>query len=440
VLEGGEVTENRLLRVLGAGFGVAVIVGAVIGVGILRTPGEVAGHLANPWLILGMWLAGGVYALLAAASVTELGTMLPLSGGYFIFSRRAFGDDVGFTVGWTDWIGQSSVAAYASIAMAEFLATLAPSLAGRETWIGVTLILIFGLLQWGGIRIGSRVQEASSLLKFLAFLGLVAACFWFGGGKTPAPVPVRTEPLFVAMILAFAAIVLTYDGWYEALYFTEELRDPIRELPRSMIGGVALVIVVYMLVNLALLYVLPLGELAASKLPAADAAQRLFGRSSGTLLTALALISLPPLINAVMMGGPRILYAMSSSGLLPPALSRVNPRGTPEWALFATIGLAALLTASGTFRTLIATASFIFVVNHCSAFCALFVLRRREPELPRPFRVWGYPWITGVVLLAALGFLCGAVFSDTRHSLYAVILIVVSFPVRRLLRRREKTS
>lgn len=430
------MSENRLLRILGAGFGVAVIIGAVIGVGILRTPGEVAAHLGNVWLILALWLAGGAYALIAAASVTELGTMLPEAGGYFIYSRRAFGDAVGFTVGWTDWIGQTSAIAYASIAMSEFLSALVPSLAGRETLIGVVVILSFGLLQWTGIRASSRVQEGSSLLKAVAFLALVAACFWFGGGKETTPPPMRTEPLFVAMILALSGIIVTYDGWYSALYFTEEIRDPVRDLPRAMVGGVALVIVIYMLVNLALVYVLPLSELATSKLPAANAAERLFGASSGKLLTALSLISLPPMINAVMMCCTRILYAMSRGGLFPSRLSSVSRRGTPELALAATVALAVLLASSGTFRTLITVAGFIFVVNHCFAYCALFVLRRREPELKRPFRAWGYPWATGVVLVAAIAFLSGSLVSDIRHSLTSLGLIAASFPIYRLTRIR----
>ena len=238
-------------------------------------------HLASTWLILGLWLAGGVYAMLAAISVTELGTMLPETGGYFVFSRRVFGDATGFTVGWTNWIGQTSAIAYASIAFGEYLVSLVPSLAGRETLIGAFVIAIFGILQWSGLRSSSTVQQATSLIKALAFIALIAACFWFGGSKAAAPAPMRTEPLFVAIILSVQAIILTYDGWYEALYFTEEIKDPVRELPLSMIGGVAIVVVIYVLMNAALVYVLPLGEIAGSKLPAADAARRLFGESGG---------------------------------------------------------------------------------------------------------------------------------------------------------------
>jgi basic amino acid/polyamine antiporter, APA family len=428
------VSERKLLRILTAGFGVAVIVGAVIGVGILRTPGEVAGHLASAPLILGLWLAGGIYALLAAASVTELGTMLPETGGYFVFSRRAFGDAVGFTVGWTDWIGQTSAIAYASIAFGEFLGALVPSLVGRESLIGVAIILSFGALQWTGLRTSSRVQQTTSLIKALAFLALVAACFWFGGSKTPVPDPVRTEPLFIALILAAQAIVLTYDGWYEALYFTEEIRDPVRQLPRSMIGGVAIVIVIYMLVNGALIYVLPVRDLAASKLPAADAAARLFGAGSARLITALSLISLPPMISAVMLCAPRILYAMSRAGLFPARMSAVSRRGNPDWALGATVALAIALVSTGTFKTLIATASVIFVVNHVFALSALFVLRRREPSLARPFRAWGYPWVTALVLAVALAIVAGSFVGDPRHTLYAAALIAVSLPLYRVFR------
>ncbi|HEV8144885.1 MAG TPA: APC family permease, partial [Bryobacteraceae bacterium] len=202
-----------------------------------------------------------------------------------------------------------------------------------------------------------------------------------------------------------------------------------------MIGGVALVIVIYMLVNAALVYVLPLSELAGSKLPAADAAQKLFGASSGRIIVVLSLLSLPPMINAVLMCASRILYAMSRAALLPSRLGGVSDRGTPEWALLATLVMACGLAASGTFRELIAVASFIFVVNHCFAFVAMFVLRRREPGLARPFRVWGYPWATAIVLIAAIGFLGGSLVSDTKHSVYALDLIAISFPLFALLRR-----
>ncbi len=430
------MSERKLLRILGAGFGVAVIVGAVIGVGILRTPGEVAAHLADSRWILAMWLGGGIYALLAAASVTELGTMLPETGGYFVFSRRAFGDAAGFTIGWTDWIGQTSAIAYASIAFGEFFGALVPPLAGRETWIGLAIILVFGALQWSGLRSSSRVQQAASLIKALAFLTLVGACFWFGGSRADHPAPARSEPLFVAAILAAQSIILTYDGWYEALYFTEEIRDPAKQLPRSMIGGVALVIAIYVLVNAALVYALPPGVLAASKLPAADAALALFGKSGATLVTALSLISLPPMINAVMLCAPRILFAMSRSGLFPSRMAQVSSRGNPDWALAMTVGLAMALAASGTFKTLIATASVIFVVNHCFALAALFVLRRREPGLARPFKAWGYPWVSAAVLMTAAGILAGSLYSDPRHSLYAAGLIALSFPVYRMVRAR----
>lgn len=431
------MADRKLLRILGAGFGVAVIVGAVIGVGILRIPGEVAAHLPNAWLILGLWMFGGVYALLAAVSVTELATMLPETGGYFVFSRRAFGDAVGFTVGWTDWIGQSSAVAYASIAFGEYLVSLVPSAGRRETFIAAGVIAFFAILQFAGIRSSSRVQEATSLIKALAFFALIAACFWFGGSKAAPAGAVRTEPLFAAVILSMQAIILTYDGWYEALYFTEEIKDPVRELPRMMIGGVAVVIVIYVLVNAALLYVLPAGAIAGSKLPAADAARVLFGASGGRWLLMLSLISLPPMISAVMLSSPRILYAMSRAGLFPQAMAEVSRRGNPDWALAATAGLAMLLALSGTFRTLIAVASVIFVVNHCFALTALFVLRGREPDLRRPFLAWGYPWVSAALLIAALAIVAGSFVSDPRHSLYALALIAASFPVYLLTRVRR---
>jgi len=166
-----------LLRILGVAFGLAVIVGSTLGIGILRTPGLVAGQLASPSRILAVWLVGGLYTLLGAVCLTELGTMLPLAGGYYVYARRAFGDTVGFAVGWSDWITYCAVLGYVTIAMGEFTAVLIPSLTPAVKLIAVVVLVFFAALQWAGLRLSSRFQEATSAIKFLAFLALVAACF-----------------------------------------------------------------------------------------------------------------------------------------------------------------------------------------------------------------------------------------------------------------------
>src|SRR5438477_2136531 len=178
--------QRGLLRILGVAFGLAVIVGSTLGIGILRTPGLVAAQLTSRSSILLVWLVGGLYTLLGSVCLTELGTMLPQAGGYYVYARRAFGDTVGFAVGWSDWITYCAVLGYVTIAMGEFTAVLIPSLSPAVKLVAVAMLVFFAALQWAGLRLSSRFQEATTAIKFLAFLALVAACFAYAG-SAPAP-------------------------------------------------------------------------------------------------------------------------------------------------------------------------------------------------------------------------------------------------------------
>ena len=436
-----EPDSSHLLRLLGVSFGVAVTVGGTIGVGILRTPGLVAAQLPYLWAILAVWILGGIYAILGTISVVELGTMLPRAGGWYVYARRAFGDFGGFTVGWIDWVAQSSALAYLATATGEFAVALVPAMPGGVRAFGVGVLVAFALLHRLGLRSGSKAQELTSLVKGLALIAFVILCFVYGG-RSEAPVaaiPMPTSALaaVVAVIIALQSIIITHDGWYCAVYFTEEDRDPGRNLPRSAIGGVVAIIVIYLLVNLALLYTLPIPELAGSVLPAADAAQRIFGGHGGQIITALSLVSLLSVINATLLIATRVLFAMSRDHLFFKKASEVHPRGTPLLAMWLTTGASVLLVVSGSFETLVAIAAVFFVLCYLSGFVSLFVLRKREPNLERPFRVWGYPWTPGIAAVGSVLFLIGNLFSDTRNSLYAFALIAASYPVFLTMTRRK---
>jgi APA family basic amino acid/polyamine antiporter len=426
-----------LIRILGVGFGLAVIVGSTLGIGILRTPGLVAGQLPDATAILAVWIAGGLYTLVGAACLAELGTMLPEAGGYYVYARRAFGDAVGFAVGWTDWITYCAVLGYVSIAIGEFSALLVPPLSGLEKPVAILTLASLAALQMTGLRTSSRFQEIATFVKSMAFLAVVAAALLFAPDR-PASATALAPASFTGLIVALQSVVITYGGWQSALYFAEEDRDPNRNLPRSMIGGVAAVIVVYLLVNVALLRVLPPGDLARSTLPAADAAQVLVGDRGRQVITILSIVSLPPMLNAILMIGTRILFAMGRDGLLWRRAGVVNARGTPAAAMFATTVVALALVATGTFQRLVAVVSFFLAANYVVCCLALFVLRRREPSLPRPFHAWGYPWSAAIVLAGAAAFLAGAAAGDTPNAVGAlallaagVIIHVVAFPHRR---------
>jgi len=275
----------------------------------------------------------------------------------------------------------------------------------------------------------------------LAFLALVAACFAHAGSSlSPAPASAADQatglpgaPSMAGLVVALQSVVITYGGWQSALYFTEEDRDPRRNLPRSMIGGVLSVLVIYLLVNLALLSVLPVADLARSTLPAADAAKVIFGGRGAQIITLLSLVSLPPLVNAIMMIGTRILFAMGRDRLLWAAAGGVNERGAPVVATVVTTAVAAVLIGSGTFQTLVAVASFFLAVNYCVSCLALITLRQLEPSMERPFRAWGYPWSVGIVLAGAVAFLIGVLLGDTRTALIAIGLLAAGLVGKRWL-------
>lgn len=432
-------SRGRLLRVLGVGFGMAVTIGGVIGMGILRTPGEVAAYLPSTWLFITVWIAGGIYALLGTINVAELGTMLPRSGGFYIFVRRALGPYAGFVVGWSDWLSTCGTTAVVAIVMGEYASALVPRLAGQSVRIALFVTVGFAILQWRGVRWGSNAQQLTSLLKALAFIALITACFILGGGggtpTTEAPAQLASGMALVqALVLSMQGVIYTYDGWYNTIYFSEEVRQPERNIPRSMIGSMLLVTGLYLLINLALLYVLPLSSIAGEKLAIGVAAQAIFGTHAATIISVLATVSMLSTINANNMITSRILFAMSRDGLFSEKAVRVNRGGTPTVTLFVSTLVTVFFIISSKFQQVLALLSFFFVVNYAMTFVSVFVLRRREPDAPRPFRAWGYPWTTLLVLAGSIAFLVGAIQSDRWNSLYALLLLAASYPIFLLLK------
>ena len=416
--------SGRLRRVLGLGFGLAVSVGGTIGVGILRTPGLVAGQLQSPLAILFFWIAGGAYTLLGASCLTELGVMLPQAGGFYVYVRRAFGNTAGFAVGWTDWLMYCSVLAYLSIAIAEFIAVLAPIPSGTIRFLSVLILVSIVALQWLGIRVSSQFQELTTSLKCIAFLALVLACLLLPV-RGYASAATASSMTFSGVIVALQAIVITYGGWQSPLYFIEEDRDPARNLPRTMIGGVLSVIGIYLLVNIALLKLLPISKLSDATLPAADAAQVIAGVHGRNLIALLSVISLVPLLNAVMMMGTRVIFAMGRDRLFWSRTSTINAGGTPGAAAVLTTAIAVSLIATGTFQRLVAMTSFFLAANYCLCCLALIVLRRREPELRRPYRAWGYPWSVWLVMAGGAIFLIAMLMGDIFNGLAALGMVAV---------------
>lgn len=431
------MARAKLLTVLGVTFGLAVTVGNIIGAGILRTPGDIAAQLPSFGPFIAVWIIGGLYALLGANALAELGTLVPESGGQYVFVRRALGDYAGLLVGWSDWISTCGTTAAVAIVLGEYAVVLFPELRAVEV-IALAVIAILTLIQWFGVRWGGWTQDVTSVLKAVAFLFLIGACFALGSrGPASASIePDREGSMLLAFILALQAVIYTYDGWTAVIYFSEEVRDPGRNVPRSMFGGLVTVIAIYLLVNVAFLRVVPLGSIAGQKLAAGIVARHLFGAYGDTILRLIAVVALLSAVNSNVLMAPRVVFAMARDRLFWRGAAEVNAGGTPDIALLISSFLAAVFVVSGRFEQVIAILAFFFVANYTLSFASLFALRRSAPDAPRPFRAIGHPITTGLALAASIAFLIGAIASDTRNSLYALGVLVLTIPVYLLIRRR----
>jgi APA family basic amino acid/polyamine antiporter len=426
----------RLLRILGLWFGLAVTVGNTIGGGILRTPGSIAQLLPHETPFVGIWLIGALYALLGANALSELGTMLPRSGGQFIFARHAFGDYAGFVVGWMDWISTCASTAAIGVVLGASIAWVMGQPPSLSPHIATGIVGLFALLLVMGTSVGDGAQRLTSLLKAVALMVFVAACLFAPRPTAPAStVAPAAATGFAAFLLAAQAVIYTYDGWSGPIYFSEELHDPDRDIPRSMFLGLASVALIYILINIAFVRAVPLSSLAASELPAATVADTLFGAKGALLVRIVVIISLPSAVNACLLMASRVIFALSRDGLGLPMLTKIGAGGAPSLALVAGAVVTVAFLQTGTFDQIIAIAAFFFVASYTLSFMAVFVLRRREPNARRPFRAVGHPWTTGFVLLGSLGFLGSAIVSDRRNSVIALGILVLSYPVFRLMRQ-----
>lgn len=427
---------------LGVVFGLAVTIGGTIGMGILRTPGDIATYLPTPLLFIGIWIVGGVYALLGAVSVAELGAMIPRSGGFYVFAQRALGNYAGFVVGWSDWMSTCATIALISMVVAEYSGVLFPSLVNHLTAVALVVTLFFALLHWRGVLWGSYTQNLTSLVKVLAFTAFAIFALLHTGPPAPSAATAVVVPhglaLLAGVIPALQGVLYTYDGWYGICYFGGEIRNPKRDVTVSMFGGVLSVVAIYVLINLALLRVLGISGIARQELAVGTAASVIFGAYGDTAIRVLAIISMLSTINAYTLSAPRTLYAMSCDGLFTHHGRAVNRGGTPTVTLFISTVVAILFILSGTFNQVLAVVAFFFVSYYTMAFISVIVLRRREPDLPRPYRVWGYPWTTIIVIVGSIAFLIGAIAGDRKNSLWALILLAVSWPVYFVVRLMSK--
>ena len=437
-----------LVRSLGAVDGALITIGASVGSGIFLTTGDIARLCPQPSLILGLWAAGGLFALAGALAYAELGAMFPRAGGQYQFLKEAYGPLWGFLFGWTSFlvIMTGGVAAIA-VGFGEYLGAFVPSLGSgvellslklpgvRWTVTGPQLtaavsVLALTAVNWLGVREGALVQNIATALKFGALLVLVGI-----GLGAPAPVaPAWGAPLppgsFVAALgLGLVAVLWTYDGWYVLTFSAGEVRQPERNLPRGLVLGVLVVTLLYLVINWVYLRALDPGALGRSPRVGEAAAAALLGPGAARAVSAVIVVSMFGCLAANILCCARIYQPMAEDGVFFRALARIDPRHhTPSTSLLAQGALAVVLALSGTYDQLYTMVVFAGVLFHAATGAAVFILRRRRPDLPRQVRAWGYPWLTGAFVAGCLALAFATLVQAPVQSLLGLALIAAGLP------------
>jgi len=433
---------ERLPRRLGVWSAAAVLVGSTIGSGIFRVPAEVAERVGAVGAMGLLWVLGGLFALAGALTLAELAVLFPRSGGIYVFLREGWGRLPAFLFGWTELliIRPSALGAIAML-FAEYLRVFVPLTGAGVRLVAAGAILTLALANIRSLTWGAAVQNASTLAKVLALVGLAVLAFGLGDPQRGAFAgPIAFAPLsWGGFGLALVAVMWTYDGWADLTFLAGEVRDPARTLPRALLGGTLAVVAIYLLVNAAYLYVLTPAAMAGRPLVAADAARAVVGGAGASLVAAMVLLSAFGALNGSTMTGPRIFYAMAEDGLFFRPVAAVHPRYRTPWvaiALAAALGIA--YVAVRTFEQL----ADAFVLGiwpfYALAVGAVFRLRRHRPDVPRPYRTWGYPFVPLLFLVASVAMLANALVQQPVSTAVGFGVILAGVPVYHLWRRQPK--
>ena len=400
---------SEMKRVLRIRDGLAITVGIVIGAGILRTPGLIAEYLGNGWLILSVWVLGGVVAALSTLVLAEMAAALPKAGGKYVYAREAFGPVAGFVAGWSELlVSRAFSGAIKAVAIAEYIIILVGS--GSVRLLAVGVVAGYVILHLGGLKVGTTFQNITTAIKVAVLLAIAAAGIAAGDGSGLIAPPTVEHASLLGFALAYQSVAFAYYGWEDAAKMAEEIRDPGRSLPRILIGGAIAVAVLYLVVNTAYLAALTPQEMAGSELVARDAVQGVFGNTAATFVVVASLLILISSGNVNFLGMPRVAFGLARSGLAPKIFQYVSPRGTPVAGLFLIGTVILVLASTGALEFLIQFMMLVAISVDLMVLSAFFRLRRTRPELERPLRVPGGVWTAGVTIvlyLLILGIIVG---------------------------------
>ena len=424
--------------------GAALLVGAVIGSGIFVVPSLIAQRVPEPGLVIGIWIFSGLLVLCGALTLAELGTMLPQSGGLYVYMREAYGPFWAFLYGWTIMLVviPGSLAALSS-AFLLYLKHFVPLAPWIEKALGIGLLLGLAFVNTRGAKQGAGVQNLFTVLKVAGLSGLMGLALITGRGDTAHFLPIVpehvTSGVLAAVGVAMISTLFAYDGWHFVGFVAGEIRDPQRNVPRSIFLGVLIVIVVYVSANLAYIFVLGQPRIATSERVAADAMSAMIGLTGANLITLAILCSTFGAISANVLAGPRVFFAMARDGRLFSQLAEIHPRyQTPANAIWALTAWAGLLTLTGGYEHLITMSQFANWIFFTMVVLSVIFLRYKHPEWTRPYRVAGYPFTVLAFVLVSSAFVVNTLVESARSSLMGLGLLLLGVPF--YLRSRRSSA
>ena len=459
--------KTGLVRQLGLFDTTMIIIGIVVGSGIFLTTGLMARGIPSASLILLAWLFGGLHALAGALAYSELGAAMPRAGGQYVYLREAYGPFCGFLFGWVSFtMYLTGIIAALAVGFAEYAGYFIPSFgmanvffeteialpgwtfqyslsAGHVT--ALVLVVLLTVVNYRGVTFSKHITNVSSVIKIAALGLFILFGLWSGSAQ---PIDFRVNPqdidfgqLVVAFGVALIAVAWAFAGWEEVTFVAGEVRDPARNLPRALVVGTASVTVVYLLVNYIYLKAMPVGEMAGIVRVGEVAANVLFGETGAVLVSAAVIVSIVGALNASILVGPRVYFAMARDGLFFKRAGSVHPRyRTPGQAVIYQASWACLLTLSGTFEDLITFVTFANLMLWIAGAAAVFTLRRKQPDLPRPYKAWGYPAVPLLFIAGSAGILANMLFETPVESISGLALTALGIPAYLLLRWRPNAA
>ncbi|HEX3843335.1 MAG TPA: APC family permease [Steroidobacteraceae bacterium] len=437
--------RGGLLKILGVGFGVAVSMGAAIGAGILRAPATIAGEVPYAAAILGLWVLGGLQAMLSANIYAELSAAVPKSGGQNVLAHRIYGDLGRLVVGWAEWITCVAAVAATSVSFADFMPLIVPATAAHKGAVAAGLQIAIYAVNLLGLREGRAIQAVTSAVKAAMLLLFAVAAFLISTGSRHAvaaasPISEASAVIWTwgGFILAYKLVAAAYSGWITPIIFAGENVSPGRSIPRALFLGIGLTAVLYIAANAGLLFALGTAGIRASPLPFTTVLSGIGGAVPALLFAVTAAIAVASCSNANAMSSSRVLYALAEDGILPRSLRAVNSGGSPMLAFLMSGVVSLVLAATGRFALVFGLVATLNIANAVLIELGFFILRRREPQLARPYRALGYPWLPALALAIDAAILCFIASADHEGILVAIGLTLLCIPFAIVARTRRR--